>query len=651
MKNVYFVQANSIYGTDRKTVYFPYAVGCIRAYCAADPLIASAYRFRKLIYWRKPVDQLVRDLEEPFIVLFSCSVWNLEYNKTAAAAVKARFPDCLIVFGGHSVSADGALLEQLPFVDFLIHRFGEEPTAGVLRALAGEGRIADVANISYRGADGAALTTAWAPQTGTDYPSPYLTGVFDDLLEDDVSFSALMETNRGCPNNCSFCDWSSLKAKVRLFPMERVKAEIDWFVGHGIEFIYCVDANFCLFSRDADIVDYIVACKKQYGYPKIFRVFFTKNKFDFVFDIGSKLVDNGLDKAMTVSFQSMNPEVLENIGRRNISTEDFRKLMLRYNERRISTYSELIIGLPGETRESFCAGLCAMLENGQHFGINAYPCEILPNSEMGQKWYVEKYQIKTTRIPFRVIHSTLDAQEDDIREYGEYVISTYSMNTADWVYCLVFSNYVLGLHNLGLLRGVAVWCRHTLGIEYERFYTSLIEYSGLHPDTLLGALFTAVDRLCRGVLARSNEFVAPFSDTGGMLWSFDEILFFKAYLSLERFYGEIRQWLEVSFGGHPSMDALLRYQYAVIKKIGRSDITIESEYDFYGFFDRAFKNEPAPLEKKRMRLSIHDPTPVSSFLQLARETVWYGRNRRETDYSGGHYPIRYETQAEEESKC
>ena len=194
MRNVYFVQANSIYGTDRKTVYFPYAVGCIRAYCEADPLIAAAYRFEKLIYWRKPVDELVEALDHPFMVLFSCSVWNMEYNKTVAAAVKARFPDCLISFGGHSVSADGAMLEQYPFVDYLLHRFGEEPTVGLLRALAGDGSIADVPNLSFRNPEGAAVTTAYAPQTGTDYPSPYLSGVFDDLMEDDVSFSALMET-------------------------------------------------------------------------------------------------------------------------------------------------------------------------------------------------------------------------------------------------------------------------------------------------------------------------------------------------------------------------------------------------------------------------------------------------------------------------
>ena len=114
------------------------------------------------------------------------------------------------------------------------------------------------------------------PQTGTDYPSPYLEGLFDDILQDDVTFSILFETNRGCPNNCSYCDWGALGSRVRLFPLEKVLAEIDWMVANKIDYIYCADANFCLFSRDKQIVDYIVESNRKYGYPKFFHVNFTK---------------------------------------------------------------------------------------------------------------------------------------------------------------------------------------------------------------------------------------------------------------------------------------------------------------------------------------------------------------------------------------
>ncbi len=464
MRNVYFVQANDIYGTEKKTTYIPYATGCIMAYCLKNETVASNYKFGKIIYTRQPVDKVVASLDEPFMVLFSCSVWNMEYNKSLAGRIKERYPECYIVFGGHNISPDSSTMEQLPYVDFLTHRFGEEPTEGILVSLA-EGKCLDtVANISYRADDGSIVTTDYAPQTGTSYPSPYLEGIFDELLEDDISFSGLFESNRGCPNSCSFCDWSSLKDKVRLFPMERVYAEIDWFVKNKIEYIYCTDGNFCLFDRDSDIANYVVECKEKYGYPQIFKVFFTKNRFNFVFDVSTRFFNSGLDKAKTISFQSMNPDVLKNVGRRNISTEMFRELMKKYNELNIATFSELILGLPGETYETFCKGVSSLIENGQHYAINIYPCELLPNAEMGQQAYRERFGIKSTRVPFKLIHSSYDAC-DDITEYSEYVTATCSMNEAEWVKSLTFSYYVQGLHNLGLLRAVAMYCCNEDGVS------------------------------------------------------------------------------------------------------------------------------------------------------------------------------------------
>ena len=112
MKNVYFIQANNVYGDTQKSTYIPYAVGCIQAYCQQNPIITENYAFGRIVYTREPAQQLIAKLDDPFVVLFSCSVWNTEYNKTIAAAIKEAFPDCCIVFGGHSVSADGEFLRE-----------------------------------------------------------------------------------------------------------------------------------------------------------------------------------------------------------------------------------------------------------------------------------------------------------------------------------------------------------------------------------------------------------------------------------------------------------------------------------------------------------------------------------------------------------
>ena len=639
MKNIYFIQANNVYGEETKSTYIPYAVGCIQAYCQKNPVITSEYNFGKIIYTREAPEKVISLLDNPFMVLFSCSVWNTEYNKTVAKRIKEVYPSCFITFGGHNVSSSEKYLKNYDYIDFLTHRFGEEPTEGLLVSLASGTSLDDVPNISYRNENGEIITTSYAPQTGTDYPSPYLEGVFDEILKDDITFSALFETNRGCPNSCSFCDWGSLKSKVRLFPMERVFAEIDWFVEHKIEFVFCTDGNFCLFNRDAEIADYIVHCKNTYGYPKMFRVCFTKNKFDFVFDIGTKFFKNGLDKAQTLSFQSMNEEVLKNVGRKNISTEKFRELMLKYNEINISTFSELILGLPGETYNTFCEGVNTLIENGQHYAINIYPCELLPNAEMGQKAYQEKFGIKSTRVPFKLIHSNENQKKDDIVEYSEYITSTNSMNETEWARSLLFASYIQGLHNLGLLRALAIYYRHEHDMSYNDFYNKLIAYSESTSGTLLNKVFTRISQLCSGIIAGTNELVATCDGLGDMLWGFDELIFLEFYKDLETFYKEVKDCFNDIDNEKDIIDALFRYQFDIIKKINVEHPTITSEYNFYSYFNEIYLGRYQKPEKKKTTITVDDNAIVENFSDFARTIVWYGRNRRATDYTSTNYKL------------
>lgn len=639
MKNVYFVQANNVYGTEVKNTYIPYSVGCIQAYCQKNEIISSEYRFGKFIYTREAPEKVIELLDNPFMVLFSCSVWNTEYNKTVAKAIKEAYPSCLITFGGHNVSNNENYLRDNDFIDFLTHRFGEEPTEGILESLATGKSLDEIPNISYRNEAGEIVTTAYAPQTGTDYPSPYLEGTFDEILKDDIVFSALFETNRGCPNSCSFCDWGSLKSKVRLFPMERVFAEIDWFVEHKIEFVFCTDGNFCLFNRDEEIADYIVHCKNTYGYPKMFRVCFTKNKFDFVFDIGTKFFKNGLDKAQTLSFQSMNEQVLKNVGRKNISTEKFRELMLKYNEINISTFSELILGLPGETYETFCEGVNILIENGQHYAINIYPCELLPNAEMGQKAYQEKFGIKSTRVPFKLIHSNESQKKDDIVEYSEYITSTDAMSEEEWAKSLLFASYIQGLHNLGLLRALAIYYRHEHNLSYNDFYNKLLSYSKESKGTLLNTVYERISKLCLGIISGSNELVATCEGLGDVLWGFDELIFLEFYKNLEVFYKEVKECFKGIDENDDVVDALFKYQLDIIKKIGVEHPVISSEYDFYSYFNNIFLGGYEKLIKNKTTIAVEDGVVVKDIHEFAREIVWYGRNRRATDYTSTNYKV------------
>ena len=128
MRNLYFVQINDVYVSNgARNVYIPYAAGCIEAYCLKNPKLAGAFRFGRIVYCRDAIDSIVAGFDDPYMVLFSCSVWNTQFNLALAAAVKRVYPACYIAFGGHHVSSDVSWLENYPFVDFLTHRAGERP--------------------------------------------------------------------------------------------------------------------------------------------------------------------------------------------------------------------------------------------------------------------------------------------------------------------------------------------------------------------------------------------------------------------------------------------------------------------------------------------------------------------------------------------
>ncbi|MBQ3518204.1 MAG: cobalamin-dependent protein [Clostridia bacterium] len=89
-------------------------------------------------------------MEKPFIVGFSCYMWNIDYNLSLAKAIKAEWPDCVIALGGPQVPNDFEILEEYDFVDILMHGEGEVTFYELLKALAEDKKLKNVHNISYR---------------------------------------------------------------------------------------------------------------------------------------------------------------------------------------------------------------------------------------------------------------------------------------------------------------------------------------------------------------------------------------------------------------------------------------------------------------------------------------------------------------------
>ena len=632
MKNIYLVQVSTVYGEgEKKNAYLPYAAGCIAAYSWADEKVKAEYKLGKFVYTRENIEKAVEKLDNPYLVGFSCYIWNIEYNIAFSKVLKEKYPDCITVFGGHHIAPDSHQLSEIPTADILIHGGGEEAFREILLALAENRPLSDVDNISFRGENGFVTTEKKNPET-TDYPSPYLEGIFDNILDDGISFSALLETNRGCPNQCAFCDWGFLKCKVRLFPMERVKAELEWIADHKIEYVYGCDANFGLFNRDLEIAQYMAELKQKTGYPQKFKVNFTKNKFDVVGAISKLLVDNNMSKAQTISLQSVSPEVLEIIGRKNLDMEYYSELVNFYAKENIPTYTELILGLPGETYESFAKGICKVLESGQHSAINVYPCELIPNSLLGSKEYIEKYQIKTVHNKFIQYHINPDTISEDIDEFSSLIVSTSTMSVKDWEKTYLFAVTVQALHALGLTRYIAVALNKCRNIAYYDFYNGFIEkalsdesYSFVHKLwTDFRAHFSRV--------ANENGPIGMVDDRfGHIIYEPDEMLFAKCLIDEKLFFEDMKKYLDSIVGDDDFVSQIVSFQQFIMNSPGKESGVKTFGYSFADFFNTFFGgNEDVMPEKKETAVAVKNCLETADWAEYVRVAVWYSRRMANT---------------------
>ena len=624
-KNIYFVQVGFEFDG---SVYLPYAAGTIIAACRQNPEIEKEYAFPDIIYKREKLDDALIKLDNPYIVAFSCSVWNSEYNKTLAKKIKAKHPDCIIIFGGHSVSRDAKLLEN-DFIDILM--FGEgERTFGSLLSKLRDGKIEETFDIAFKTVDGVTSTPIQPVSCLDDLPSPYLTGVFDKILADNkgLEFLCVLETNRGCPYSCAYCDWCAGK-KMRFFPIEKVLEEIRWLSENKIAYCFCADSNFGMFDRDVEIARALIEAKKSNGYPEVFRPCYEKNSDERVFEICSTLNSVGMDKGATMAYQTLCDDALKNIGRKNLTMEHFSSLMQKYNEAGIPTYSELILGLPGETKESFCKGICRLLENGQHNSLSVYHCEALPNSELTEPEFIKKHGIEIIKVAFNHIHSAPD-KDEEVKEYSYLVRSTNTLSREDWVYANLFSVCVQCFHSLGILRYLAMYLHNEDKISYFDFYTGLLEFI-LKSEGTLNKLWRSFKEKYETSLAGDWNYYNK--DFGNVTWFFEEGAFIEIINNYDNIINELKDYIDSFALAEEFLSELLSYQKLMLRKPFDNETELHFSYDFRSFFESITKGYKAELEKKSITLKISPVTRYDSIQDYAKETVWFGRRRGATLYS------------------
>jgi radical SAM superfamily enzyme YgiQ (UPF0313 family) len=403
------------------------------------------------------------------IFMFSNYVWNVEINLQLSAAVKAINPASITIHGGPSTPSYEKDCEKFftnnPHVDIAVRGEGELTFAELLDALDLANLnnlevLRDIPGLTYRTAMGVYRTPDRERIADLDtIPSPYLMGLFDEF--GSVGAGAVIESNRGCPYGCTFCDWGSATlSRVRKFDLDRVYKELEWSAKHQIEDASIADANFGMLERDVAITEKIAELKRTYGFPRSVAINYAKNQVKYLRQIINIMASVDILAEGVVSLQTMDETTLKVIDRSNIKLDKYNELSTEFRRARLPLAADIMMGLPGSTPTSFKNDLQKCTD--RDIRVRANPTQLLPNSPMNDPSYRKEHGI--VALPGEYLRETASYTREQWQEMDRLRMAYY-----------LFDNYPI-------LRYVARFVRRETGMGEVEFYDGIQTEALQHPN-------------------------------------------------------------------------------------------------------------------------------------------------------------------------
>lgn len=305
----------------------------------------------------------------PTLIAASTYIWSTRVFCQVARQVRAWDASVRFVMGGPA--ARPSLLSLPPYapyvdaIDAVVLGEGEEVVRELARKHRSDGWRREVAGLVTPSPLGWRHATPQERPALDGYASPYQLGT---VPEDEVGF---LETYRGCPMSCAFCQWGDERS-------DRVHS-VDYLAGHlrgmarsGVERVYVLDAGFNLSPRafrnlvEAERQEQVLARCQVLGhiYPTHIR------------DEHLELFDTFARTEVAVGIQSFDAAVLEALGR-PFDIPRFERVMAEL-QGRIDIDLELILGLPGDNPRSFRRTLERAMELGTT--VRVFYCLALPDA-------------------------------------------------------------------------------------------------------------------------------------------------------------------------------------------------------------------------------------------------------------------------------
>ncbi|MDB4864279.1 radical SAM protein [Pirellulaceae bacterium] len=311
---------------------------------------------------------------EPDLIGMSAFLWSTPCLVAVAREVKRYLPDCIIVFGGPSARA--AMFDLAPYspasdyLDALVTTEGER-TFNEIASLT-ELTIDELANVPGLTIPQGSAWHLTGPITKPDcldlIASPYQMGLMENRS------IAYLETFRGCPLSCSFCEWGISDVASTVFSKEYILKEFEAFSNLDVHAVFLVDAGLNLNKQS---FNNLFEAQKESGFLKNTQ-FWAEIYPSHVNDKHLEFLENAGTSYLGIGLQSLDKEVLTALNR-PFNSERFDGVV-----RTLASVAkcelQIIFGLPGETPEGFLRTLEHSLS--LPVSVRVYHCLVLPDALM-----------------------------------------------------------------------------------------------------------------------------------------------------------------------------------------------------------------------------------------------------------------------------
>jgi len=310
---------------------------------------------------------------DPDVIGCSVYLWSFPFFLDLMTAVKADDPSRLIVFGGPS--ARPVMLDHPPHrdksgvVDVLVISEGEDAFREVVESTGrSPAALMGIAGLALR-IDGRWRETATRPLGDLNLlSSPYAMNLVP------AGGLGVLQTYRGCPFTCSFCEWGTMESPKRVRTAESLAAEFSAMDRIGLGAALLADAglnlNQAAFQNLREAAERTGFLAHRGLICEVYPAKVRREHLDFLAGVGNAYVGVGL--------QSFDNKVLAHVERKYDEAR-FEETLAALAE--VATLAvEIIVGLPGDSPSSFRRNF----ERARRLpcALRVYHCVVLPSALM-----------------------------------------------------------------------------------------------------------------------------------------------------------------------------------------------------------------------------------------------------------------------------